>query len=257
MNRIVLRRRLPHPIERVWRALDDPEELAAWMPGPGAVVAREAPRLIEWTADGHTVRIELAPDGDGTAMTFTHTLPAGDPDQFAAGWEIYLGRLDALLAGVPIGEQEAHDERRLVLGDGPRLRMERRFPVPADRLWRALTDPAELAHWFPNAMEVVEQDAPRRLVARWEGSTLTFELAAEGAVTRLTFVHAFDDRDQAALSAAGWDRCFVQLDALLSGAPMGFEASMALWPHVHERYAEAFGIDPEIGRRVAAEHLAS
>lgn len=33
-------------------------------------------------------------------------------------------------------------------------------------------------------------------------------------------------------------------------------ASLALWPHVHDRYAEAFGIFPAIGR-VYAERVAS
>ena len=156
-----------------------------------------------------------------------------------------------------IGEQEAHEERRLVLADGPELRLRRRFFVGVDRLWRALTETDELAHWFPDAMEVVEADPPHRLVARWHGSTLTFALEAAGPATWLTFTHAFDDRDQAALSAAGWDRCFARLEALLSGAPMDEKASLELWPHVHERYAETFGVDPAIGRRAYAEHPAS
>ena len=220
MNEVAVTRRLCHPVDRVWRAVEDPAELEAWCPGPpGEVVERDAPRRIAWTNAGHTVTFDLEPDGDGTLLTLTHAFPSGDSDGFAAGWEIYLGRLASLLAGVPLGEQEAHDERRLVLGDGPELRLERRFLVGVDRLWRALTETGELAHWFPGDMEVVEAEAPHRLVARWNGSTLSFALSADGDVTRLTFVHAFDDRDQAAMTAAGWDRCFARLDALVSGAP--------------------------------------
>ncbi len=260
MKPVVLNRRLPHPVERVWRAIANEQELAAWFPGPpghGTVTEWDEPRVIAFGDGTHHVRFELVPDGDGTALTFTHTFPSGGHDDFAAGWEIYLAILDAHLSGVPLGEQAAHDERRFALGEGPALRLERGFLVGVDRLWRALTETDELTHWFPEAMEVVESDPPRLLVARWHGSTLRFELEPDGDFSRLTFVHAFDDRDQAALTAAGWDRCFARLEALLSGAPMGEKASLELWPHVHEGYAETFGVDPEIGRRAYSERPAS
>lgn len=244
MSSIVLTRRLPHPVERVWRAVSDPAELAAWMPGGGGFpdpVVCEPPRVIAWEAAGQTFRIELAPDADGTLLRFEHGSPPDPRDQFAEGWETYLTRLDALLAGDELGEQEAHDQRRLTLGAGPELRLERRFFVSAERLWHALTETDELRHWFPDDMEVLESDPPRRLVARWkEGTTLTFELEAEGPATRLTFVHGFSDPDQAALAAAGWDRCFVRLEALLGGAPMSREESLELWDFVHARYVERF-----------------
>jgi uncharacterized protein YndB with AHSA1/START domain len=255
---IVLHRRLPHPVDRVWRAIADPAELAQWFPGPhGEFLAREELRVLEWTGDGHTVRFDLQPDGEGCRLTFTHTLPAGDADQFARGWEIYFSRLDALLAGGAIGEQEAHDEREFALGDGPELRLERHFFVGVDRLWRALTDAGELQYWFPGEMEVLEAEPPRLLVARWNGSTLRFALAADGDFARLTFVHAFDDRDLAAQTAAGWDRCLARLEAVLNEASMDEAASLELWLHVHDRYAERFDVDPAIGRRAFAEHTAS
>ena len=30
--------------------------------------------------------------------------------------------------------------------------------------------------------------------------------------------------------------------------------SLREWPAVHERYAEAWGVDPDVGRRAFAEH---
>jgi hypothetical protein len=45
-----------------------------------------------------------------------------------------------------------------------------------------------------------------------------------------------------------------RLEALLGGEPISEEASLEEWPAVHERYAEAFGVDPEIGRRAWEQH---
>ena len=70
----------------------------------------------------------------------------------------------------------------------------------------------------------------------------------------LTFTHAFADRDTSARTAAGWDRAFARVDALLAGAEMSEAASLEAWPAVHERYAQAFGVDPEIGRAAYAAH---
>jgi uncharacterized protein YndB with AHSA1/START domain len=257
MTELVLTRRLPHAPERVWRAVSEPDELGRWMPGTGDVVLSEPPRAIAWENGGHHVRIDLRPDGDGTLMTFTHRLP-GPADQFAAGWEIYFTRLDALLAGSELSEQAAHDQRRIALvEDGPELRLERRLFHPVDRLWRALTDAAELAQWFPGEYEVVKSEPPRLLVARWHGETLRFDLEPDGDFAVLRFSHSFAGREFAARTAAGWDRCFERLDALLRGGPLGERESLALWPHVHERYAEEWGVDPEIGRRAYAEHPAT
>jgi uncharacterized protein YndB with AHSA1/START domain len=255
VTELTLHRRLPHAVERVWRSVSEPDELAQWMPAyKGDPIECEPPRLIAWDSNGHYVRIELAADGDATLLTFTHRFE-GVPEPFAAGWELYLARLDLLLAGAPIGEQEIHDERRVTLHDGPELRVARHFACSAERLWRAITD--ELEHWFPGELEVLEADPPRMLVGSWHGDTLRYELDPRGEVTVMRFTHAFGDRDTAARSAAGWDRCFARLDALVAGAPMDERASLALWPFVHESYAEAFGVDPEIGRRAYAEHPAT
>ena len=123
-------------------------------------------------------------------------------------------------------------------------------------VWRALTDPEELGHWFPAdaPMTTVRSQPPRLLLAEWFGDELRFDLRPDGDGCLLVFTHRFADRDTSARSAAGWDRCYARLDALLAGTSMSEAASFEAWPEVHERYAERFAVDPEIGRRAYAEH---
>src|SRR5438874_2708950 len=98
-------RRFDQPIERVWSAVTDPNELTKWIAGDKAeidlrvggrvwfsghggiestIVDLEPPRVIEYgwrTSDweGGLIRWELSPDGDGTKLTFTHRMPEPDP----------------------------------------------------------------------------------------------------------------------------------------------------------------------------------
>ena len=83
---------------------------------------------------------------------------------------------------------------------------------------------------------------------------MRFELRHDGDGCVLVFTHTFSERDTAARTAAGWERCFARFDALLAGAPLTEGDSLAAWPEAHERYAVAFGVDPELGRRAFAEH---
>lgn len=138
-------------------------------------------------------------------------------------------------------------------GDGPVLRLERRYDQTVERVWRALTDPAELQHWFPGELEIIASEPPHRLLGAWQGEgTLRFELQPAGDGCALVFTHAFTDRSQAALAGAGWDRCFARLDALLAGHAMSENDSLAAWSDVHDRLAAAWDIDPEIGRAIRA-----
>ena len=43
----------------------------------------------------------------------------------------------------------------------------------------------------------------------------------------------------------------------LAGATLDEGEALELWPPVHERYAESFGVDPAIGRQAFAQHPAS
>ena len=68
----------------------------------------------------------------------------------------------------------------------PTLRFERTIDHPVERVWRAVSEPAELAQWFPGAVDwtpapgetfeagdadlvVTEFDAPRRLAWTYAG----------------------------------------------------------------------------------------
>ena len=88
----------------------------------------------------------------------------------------------------------------LTVDGRPTVRVERRYPHPIDKVWRAVTTPEHLGQWFPSPVDVdlspggsmrfgafggtdaasgtVEVvDAPRLLVFTWGADRLTFELA--------------------------------------------------------------------------------
>ena len=54
---------------------------------------------------------ELTPAGDGCVLVFTHVFDPrlGPGWQHAAGWETYLNRLDAHVAGGFLSEEAAHE----------------------------------------------------------------------------------------------------------------------------------------------------
>lgn len=91
-------RTYPHPIERVWRAIIEPEEFGVWfIKGrldprvggrywfgddgfQGAVQAIEPPRLLRLGDDkSDTFQYELTEVAGGTRMSFIHHIPAGGP----------------------------------------------------------------------------------------------------------------------------------------------------------------------------------
>jgi uncharacterized protein YndB with AHSA1/START domain len=124
-------RHLRHPIDRVWRAVTEPSEVAGWWAdadidlreggrvqfrwlnageaGPvatGTVARLDAPRLVEYDTDvqGH-LRFELEPDGDeATRLRFTVEHPdLGEHlDSVLPGWHVHLEHLDAALDGDPV-----------------------------------------------------------------------------------------------------------------------------------------------------------
>ena len=133
-------RRFAAPVDRVWRAVTEPDELRSWFPArvegerrvgatltfafdgdsdgapdTGPVVEWDPPRAWAFEWGGSTIRIALEPDGDGTRMVFTDR--PFDPSLAAltgAGWHACLVALDAHVAGLPApdGEvwREVHDD---------------------------------------------------------------------------------------------------------------------------------------------------
>jgi uncharacterized protein YndB with AHSA1/START domain len=118
------RRRYSHSPGRVWRALTEPEELAAWFPSTidgerateaeltfrfehvqvdpmyGEMVRFDPRSLLEFTWGPDRLRFELEPDGDGTQLTLTVTLEElGKATRDGAGWHQSLQGLERVLAG--------------------------------------------------------------------------------------------------------------------------------------------------------------
>jgi uncharacterized protein YndB with AHSA1/START domain len=119
-------RRLPHPVEKVWRAVTEPDRLAAWFPArvdgdlrvggelsfefedhdlpemSGKVIEYDPPRRFAFTWGDDEVRFEIEPasDGAGSVLRFTHVLDERDKAaRDAAGWEVCLDRLTRSLDG--------------------------------------------------------------------------------------------------------------------------------------------------------------
>ncbi|TMR91678.1 SRPBCC domain-containing protein [Nonomuraea basaltis] len=151
----------------------------------------------------------------------------------------------------------------------PALRFERTLPYPVERVWRAVSVPAELERWFPAAVdwtpavgetfeaggatvEVTEVDPPHRLAWVYAGQPYSFDLAADGDGCRLIFIHVIDDRDLSAQTATGWEAYLSRLEPHLAGKDLSEEEAHERWEEIHERYAERFGVDPTPGRRFAA-----
>ena len=124
-NRWQLRfkRELPHPVDKVWRAITEQEHLKAWFPMPvvgewrvgaplkfpseygdfdGEVIAVEPPSLLEFRWGTDIIRLEVEPHDKGTTLTLVDTIDQlGKAARDAAGWHVCLDNLDAHLAGKP------------------------------------------------------------------------------------------------------------------------------------------------------------
>jgi uncharacterized protein YndB with AHSA1/START domain len=166
------------------------------------------------------------------------------------------------------------EEIRMTLGtletiDGrPALRFERTLAHSVERVWRAVSVPAELERWFPAAPEwtpatgetfeaggvtgeVTEVEPPHRLAWNYAGELYSFDLTAHGDGCRLIFTHVVNDRALSAQTAAGWETYLMRLDPHLTGGFLSEEAAHEQWEELHERYAERFDIDPTPGRQFA------
>jgi uncharacterized protein YndB with AHSA1/START domain len=112
-------RALPHPQEKVWRAITEPEHLARWFPTTiegerevgaalrfsfpgnqappfdGEMIAYEPPSLMEFRWGPDLLRLELRPIEDGTVLTLLDTLEErGKAARDGAGWHTCLDALE-------------------------------------------------------------------------------------------------------------------------------------------------------------------
>jgi len=173
-----------------------------------------------------------------------------DRDQYSPG--------PASGAKVQKGEGTKHDDKwTLVL-----VRELRHSP---EKVWEALTDPAQLREWAPFITdgslgaigavnltwvgtltpfrtEVTRAEAPEVL----EYGDIRWELERVGSGTRLTLWHAIDRRF-IAWGAAGWHISFDVLDRLLAGNPIGrivgADAMKFGWKRLVGEYAKQLGAE--------------
>jgi uncharacterized protein YndB with AHSA1/START domain len=124
-------RRYGHPIDQVWSAITESDQLRAWMPADivgerregaeirlpfwpaqvekyeiteteltGRIEVWDPPRTFQWTWGGDVLRFELAAEGDDTTLRFTTWLEPGDREatgNTAAGYHVCFHALRAWL----------------------------------------------------------------------------------------------------------------------------------------------------------------
>jgi uncharacterized protein YndB with AHSA1/START domain len=146
-------------------------------------------------------------------------------------------------------------------GEGWRVRFVRRLPHSPERVWRALTEPAELSKWFPTSIDgdrsagaaltfrfpagqapsfdgvMLVCEPPHVLELMWGPDRLRFELVAIAEGTELTLLDTLEALGKAARDAAGWHVCLDTLQLSLSGR----SDLTTSWPEVHARYVKRFG----------------
>ncbi|AVH54960.1 MULTISPECIES: SRPBCC family protein [Streptomyces] len=154
----------------------------------------------------------------------------------------------------------------LTLDDGrPAVRFSRTYDHPVDRVWQFVTDPDELAGWFPSRAEielrpggtvtfsgdpnmedstgrVIAVEAPRHLSFVWGGDELHFDLEAlDDKRTHFTLTNVLEAENTAARNGAGWEVCLAALDAKARGERFAgpHAGAGAPWKEFYRGYIEA------------------
>ena len=146
----------------------------------------------------------------------------------------------------------------------------RELPHPPQRVWGALTDPAELREWAPfdpqrplgilgavtltmaggdgtetSAAVVRHVEPPTLLEYTWESDVLRWELEPTAGGTRLTLRHTVEDKDWIPRVAAGWHICLDVAARMLGGEPLGRivadDAKRHGWEELFAAYSTKLG----------------
>jgi uncharacterized protein YndB with AHSA1/START domain len=151
------------------------------------------------------------------------------------------------------------------LDDGRwRLRFTRTLRHPREQVWRAISEPEHLAHWFPTTIEgeraagaalrfafpadeappfageMLVYEPPTLMELRWGPDILRLELRPVDGGTELTLLDTLAEHGKAARDGAGWHVCLDSLQAHLAGGPNP-RAAMDGWREVQSRYVAQFG----------------
>jgi len=158
-------------------------------------------------------------------------------------------------------------------GDKWTLILVREMRHSPERVWEALTDPAQLREWAPfdaddnlgtagatvrlttvgaptphvTETTVTRADAPSVLEYTWGGFDMRWQLESSGGGTRLTLWTNIDRR-YISMGAAGWHICFDVLDRLLAGQPIGRMVGpdamkFGGWQRLNGEYSKQFGLE--------------
>ncbi|AOS63656.1 uncharacterized protein YndB with AHSA1/START domain [Actinoalloteichus hymeniacidonis] len=128
-------------------------------------------------------------------------------------------------------------------GDKWALRFERRLAHPPKKVWRAITEPANLSEWYPLTVTELDPRIGGAILFRDEEGTelrgeitefeplkafafqefgeqdrvddLQLELRPDADGCLLIFTHTFADKTEAAGTETGWNRCLDALDQAL------------------------------------------
>jgi uncharacterized protein YndB with AHSA1/START domain len=134
----------------------------------------------------------------------------------------------------------------------------RSYPVPAARVWDAVSTEDGLAGWFPSrvviahdagrvafsgdpnapedavAEKIVDWEPPRRWAFEWGGDLMEFLVEGSDAEAELTLRNWLADNTAAARNAAGWHVCLAALAGRLGG-----DAGSPDWEAVYRGYVAA------------------
>jgi uncharacterized protein YndB with AHSA1/START domain len=146
------------------------------------------------------------------------------------------------------------------------LRFERTLPHAREKVWRAVTEPEHLAHWFPTTIEgerlpgarlrfgfpderwpafegeMLAFEPPSLMQLRWGGDVVRLELRQlDDERTALTLLVTLDEYGKAARDGTGWHRCLDALAAHMAGEDEARRLLSDGWKPVNAVYIERFG----------------
>ncbi|MGW6277895.1 SRPBCC domain-containing protein [Kribbella sp. NPDC055071] len=137
------------------------------------------------------------------------------------------------------------------------LRFVRLLPHAPERVWRAITDPAQLRAWFPAVVELdrpagaslffgvtdeqrrrygaaddpervpngrmLRNEPPEVLEYEWSGEILTWEITGTASGSRLVFTNVLADPGATGPISAGWEAGLEVVEAQLDGRPITWD----------------------------------
>ncbi|GLY49694.1 SRPBCC domain-containing protein [Lentzea sp. NBRC 102530] len=146
----------------------------------------------------------------------------------------------------------------------PVLRFERALRHSPEKVWRVVTEPAEMKHWFPAEVEIdgtklrftfpdaapvdadggegelLESDPPKVFAFRWAGDVLRFEILPRDEGCLLVFTAVVTNKLSVGRDVPGWITCLDALEAHADGAE--FEPPTEWFSRI-EHYVREFGLD--------------